>query len=247
MKRFAKIMTLCVALSLVVALFCIPAGALGATREKHIVGNGSVGNGIGKQTTLIDFTTSDLCGFEVLGNVTDPIFERSNSWGAPVLYAWINSAEPQTGIRGTLEDASLLQNVDTLSVQLLTQYTKTTTYNVTLVLEGTDKNGTPLSYKAVAAVSPESWQTVTFDIAVFAQEVDPDAPCTVQMLTSSDAEAEQCVLWVHSLYTGKMDTFPEFVLPIGAAAVGFLFGFALFFVIYRATCKKNRRQRREEF
>ena len=58
-------------LSLIAALFCMPAGALGTTEQKHIVGNGSVGNGVGKQTTLVDFTASDLCGFETLGNIAD--------------------------------------------------------------------------------------------------------------------------------------------------------------------------------
>ena len=248
MKRFVKMISLCIMLSLVAALFCLPAGALGATEQKHIVGNGSVGNGVGKQTTLVDFTASDLCGFETLGNIAEPTFAQSSAWGAPVLFVWIDSAEAETGICGTLESASLLKNADTLSIQLLAQYTKTQNYGVTLVLEGTDKEGKPLSYTADTTAFSASWQTVTFDVSAFTHEADADAPCTVKFLTSSNAtETEQCVLWVRSLYTSQMQTYPEFILPIGAAVVGFVFGFTFFFVIYRATCKKNRRNRREEF
>ena len=248
MKRFAKITALCMTLSLIAALFCMPAGALGATEQKHIVGNGSVGNGVGKQTTLVDFTASDLCGFETLGNIAEPTFAQSTAWGAPVLFVWIDSAEAETGICGTLENASLLKNADTLSIQLLAQYTKTQNYGVTLVLEGTDKEGKPLSYTAHTTAFSASWQTVSFDISAFIQEADADAPCTVKFLISSNAtETEQCVLWVRSLYTAQMQTYPEFILPTAAAVVGFVFGFTFFIVVYRATCKKKRRNRREEF
>ena len=248
MKRFAKTIALCITLSLVAALFCLSAGALGATDNTRIIGNGAVGNGVGKQTTLIDFTTSNLYGFETLGNIAAPSFEQSSAWGSPVLFVWIDSAEAETGICGTLESASPLQNADTLSVQLLAQYTKTESYGVTLVLEGTDTEGKPLSYTAGTSAFSASWQTVTFDVSAFTQKVDVDAPCTVKLLTSSNtAETEQCVLWVRSLYTSQMQPYPEFILPAGAGVVGFVFGFTLFFVIYRATCKKNRRNRREEF
>ena len=246
MKRFVKMIALCLAITLFAALFCAPTAALGAT-QKNVVSTGSVGEGVGKQTTVVDFTAGDLCGFETLGNVAAPSFVQSGAWGTPVLYTWIDSQETETGIRGTLTTTAQLMGADTLSVQLLAQYTKTANYTVTLLLEGTDKNGSPLSLKASTLASSASWQTVTFDISAFVESANADAPCTVTILTSSDAESEQFVLWVRSLYTCALDAYPEFVLPLAAAACGFIFGFTLFFVIYRATCKKNRRNRREEF
>ena len=233
-------------MALVTTLLCAPASALGAT-EKNILSTGSVGEGVGKQTTVIDFTASDLCGFETLGSIAAPKFEQSTAWGSPVLYAWIDSQESATGICGTLSSASLLGSADTLSIQLLAQYTKTANYGVTLRLESTDKNGAPLSLLATTTASAASWQTVTFDISSFVAEVDPDSPCTVTLLTDSDAESEKFVLWVRSIYASQLQAYPEFILPTAAACVGFVFGFALFFVIYRATCKKNRHHRREEF
>ena len=243
MKQFVKMIALCMTLSLIVALFCTPAGALGTAQEKNIISNGSVGEGVGTPTTVVDFTASDLCGFEVLGNVAEPKFEQSGAWSSPVLYAWIDSANSETGICGTLETASLLQNADTLSVQLLAQYTKTQTYGISLELVGTDKNGAPLTLTASTTASSASWQTVTFDVSLFVAEADLDKPCTVTILTSSSAEGEQFVLWVRSLYTSTLHSYPEFILPVAAAAVAFVFGFAFFFVIYRTTCKKNRRYR----
>ena len=245
MKRFVKIISLCMMMALVAALLCAPASALGAD-EKNILSTGSVGKGVGTQTTLVDFTASDLCGFEVLGNMASPTFTQSGAWGTPVLYAWIDSAEAETGIRGTLPSASLV-GAETLSVQLLAQYTKTQNYAVTLLLEGTDKTGAPLSLSASASVSAASWQTVTFDISEFANEANTETPTTVTLLTSSPADDEQFVLWVHSLYVSQLESFPEFILPAGSALVGFVFGFSFYFIIYRATCKKNRRNRREEF
>lgn len=249
MKRFAKITALCIAFTLLAALFCAPAQALGASFQSHnIVSSAAVGEGSGKQTTLVDFTTSDLGVFGTLGNIAAPTFAQSGAWGAPVLYAWLDSAEAETGIRGTLPTASLLSNADTLSIQLLAQYTKSANYEVTLQLTGTDKNGAPLSLIASTTASAANWQTVTFDVSAFVSLADPDAPCTVTVLTSTDAaESEQFVLWVRSLYTSRLETFPEIVIPVACAAVGFLFGFALFFVIYRATCKQNRRPRREVY
>ena len=247
MKRFVKIAALCIVMSLLATLLCLPAQALGTpTNTKTIVSSGSIGTGNGKQITVADFTTSDFCGFEAIGNITDPTFETSAAWNTKVLYSWIDSAESETGIRGTLASTALLQGATTLSVRLLAQYTKTTSYTATLRLEGVDKTGAPLILEAKTPVNASNWQTVTFDISAFVESASLDAPCTLTLLTSSDAESEEFVLWVHSIYTNAPEAFPDFIIPVAAAVCGFILGFVLFFVIYRATCKRNRRPRWEE-
>ena len=245
MKRFVKMIAVCMVMTLFAALLSTPAQALNISMQKDIVSTGAVGEGIGKQTTVVDFTASDLCGFEVLGSIASPTFNTSGAWGTPVLYTWVDSAQPQTGIRGTLATTAKLAGADTLSVQLLAQYTKTANYTVTLRLEGIDKNGFPLSLEASTLASSASWQTVTFDISAFVESANTDAPCTVTVLTSCDTDAEQFVLWVRSLYTSTLEIYPDIVLPAAAASCGLIFGFAFFFVIYRATCKKNRHHRME--
>ena len=247
MKRIAKLIPLCLVVVLIAALFCIPTQALGTpTDTTTILSSGSVGTGNGKQTTLVDFTASNLCGFDAIGNTAEPTFKPSAAWNANVLYTWIDSAEAKTGIYGTLATASVLQDASTISIRLLAQYTKTANYTVNLRLEGVDKTGAPLALEAAALASSASWQTVTFDISAFVSAVNLESPCTVTFLTSSDAEEEEFVLWVHSLYTSSVESFPEPLLPLAAAVCGFVLGFVPFFVIYRATCKRNRRPRWEE-
>lgn len=245
MKRFAKTTALCLTVVLLAALFCAPVQALGiASGPQHITSTGSVGDGIGNQTTLVDFTASDSCGFEALGNVTELTFERSSAWNAPVLYTWLDSANEETGICGTL-DTARLKNASTLSVSLLAQYKNAGShYRITLRLEGMSKAGTPLVLEAHATPATGNWQTVTFSIDEYVHEANPDVPTTVTLLTDSDATTtEQFVLWVHSFSMNTPTVYPEFILPTASAALGFAVGFSLFYIIYRATCSKKRKNR----
>ena len=243
MKKFAKLIALCMVMTLFcAALFSIPAQAL-ASNSKTIVSTGSVSTGVGTQTTLVDFSTSNLYGFEALGNTSTPAFTYSETWKTSVLSVRINSAEEKTGIQGSLSNTSLLQDQSTLSVRLLAQYAKTTNYTLTLVLEGTDKSGAPLTLTADVVVPATYWQTVTFDISAFTSSANLAAPCTVTLLTSSESESEEFVLWVHSISTNTLSSQPEFLMPAAIAGGGILVGFAFFFVIYCATYKKNKRRR----
>ena len=244
MKKFAKLIALCLVMSLIsFSLFSLSAQAQENTNSKKIVSTGAVGTGVGEATTLVDFSTTSLYDFGALGNTSEPTFRTSATWNSNVLYVWINSAEAETGIRGTLPNASGMKGASTLSVKMLAQYTKTTTYKATLRLEGVDKNGAPLSLESTASASSANWQTVTFDIAAFAESANLDAPCTITVLTSSDKDAEEFVLWVHSIYANALSSQPEFLMPTVIAGGSFLIGFLFFFVIYRTTCKKNRRPR----
>ena len=243
MKRFAKLSALCIIITFVVALFCLPAQAIGNTETKTIVSTGSVGTGTGKQTTLVDFTTSDLCGFEALGNTEEPAFAYSGNWNTNVLKIRIDSAEAETGVRGTLANASALKGASTLSLGVLAQYAKTTSHTLTLRLEGVDKTGAPLILESTAPASATYWQTVTFDISAFVAEANLDVSCTVTLLTDSNAEDEEFSLWVHSIYTNSLESSSDILVPVAAAVGGLVVGFVFFFVIYCATCKKNRRRR----
>lgn len=241
MKRFAKLFLAMTVLTACLFGMMIPAQA------QTLVGKGSVGEGIGKQTTLVDFSNADLCGFSAIGNTDVPAFGYSESWKATVLKAPLNAEAGETGIRGNLASTSMLTGATSLSVQLLAQYTGVENYCATLVLEGVDKNGSPILWQGHAVATAGHWQTVSFEISTFLSVADPDAPCSVTVLTSANVtENAHFTLFVKALYINTPEAFPEFVLPIAAAACGFVFGFTLFFVIYRATCKRNRRPRWEE-
>ena len=232
-------------IALVLAILCActlssfaPAGG------NYLAEVGSIGTGVGESTTLVDFSSGDLCGFEALGNVTALTFERSSAWNAPVLYTWLDSANEETGIRGTL-DTARMQNASTLSVSLLAQYKNAgSSYQITLRLEGISKAGTPLVLEAHANPATGNWQTVTFPIAEYLREANPDAPTTVTLLTDSSATTtEQFVLWVHSFSINTPTAQPEWILPVASATLGFVVGFSLFYIIYRATCSKKRQNR----
>ena len=244
MKRIVKVSAFCIVMTLIVALFCAPVQALGTTPTRYIVGGGTVGEGVGKQTTLIDFASSELGGFTPFAGTEVLNFGGSAVWGTNVLKTHLSAPNGEMGITKIFSDVSLLANASTLSVQTVAQ---TNAYTVTLRLSGVDKNGSALTWEAHVPVTTNHWQTVTFDISSFAALVNTNAPVSVTLLASSDTEEDTGADWmIKSIYVSAPQTFPEYVLPIAAAACGLVLGFTLFFMIYRATCKKNRRPRWEE-
>ena len=244
MRKFVKLIALCTVMVLVATtLLSVSAQALENSNSKTIVTTGAVGTGIGKQTTLVDFTTSNLYGFETLGNTVAPAFGFYETWQTNVLSTRIDSAQAQTGIHGTLANAALLKGTSTLSVRLLAQYANAADYTLTLCLEGTDKSGSPISLRSTASVPTTYWQTVTFDISAFAARANLDAPCKMTLLTSSNVESQEFVLWVHSIYASTLESIPDILMPAVIAGGSLVVGFTLFFVIYCTTCKKKRRPR----
>lgn len=244
MKRFVKAPALCIVMALIIALLCAPIQALGNPSPTYIAGNGSIGEGVGKQTTLVDFADADLDGFAPFAGSESLNFGSSAAWGTNVLKTHLASPESEMGIQKTFSDASVLKDASSLSVQLVAQ---TNSHVVTLRLTGVDQNGGAVTWEARVNVKTNEWQTVTFDIAAFASLIDKNAPLTITLLGSADSEDSTGASWmIKSLYVCTPQTFPEIVLPIAAAVCGLALGFTLFFVIYRSTSKKNRRPRWEE-
>lgn len=244
MKRFVKISSLCMVVALIAAMLCAPVSALGNTASRQIVGYGSVGDGIGKHTTVIDFAGSDLGGFSSFAETEVLTFGTSAVWGTNVLKTRLSSPLGETGIQKTFSDASVLSGATTLSVQ---QVAQASAYTLTLRLSGIDKSNAPLMLEATVSATTNQWQTVTFDISPFVALMNENAPVTLALLASADAQASTGAEWmVKSVYVSAPQAVPEVLLPIAAAACGFAVGFALFFVIYRTTCSKNRRPRWEE-
>ncbi len=244
MKRFVKTATLCIVMTLAAALFCAPVQALGTAPIHHIVGNGSVGEGVGKQTTVVDFADSDLCGFAPFAGTETLTFGSSAAWGTNVLKTHLASPQSEAGIQKTFSDAALFGSASTLSVQLVAQANR---YLVTVRLSGLDKNGAPLTWEAHTTATTNHWQTITFDISSFTSRIDTDTPVSVTLIASAVDEESIGADWmIKSLYVCSPEALPEYLLPTVAAAGGLLFGFTLFFVIYRSTCKKNRRRSGED-
>lgn len=244
MKRFVKASTLCLIMALIAALLCAPIQALDTAPAQNITGNGAIGDGVGKQTTLVDFANSELDSFGPVAGTESLNFGSSAVWGTNVLKTFLSSPESEAGITKTFADAAILKDASSLSVQLVAQ---TNSYAITLRLAGTDKNGSAVTWEATVNVGTKEWQTITFDIAAFASLIDTSAPVTITLLGAADAEEGTGAPWMmKSLYICTPQTFPELVLPIAAAVCGLVIGFALFFVIHRSKLNKNRRPRWEE-
>ena len=243
MKRFVKLAALCMVITLLsLSVFSTLLTVQAST--SFMVGNGDIGEGVGKQTTLVDFANSDLDGFAPYSGTESLSLGSSAVWGTDVLKTKLSSPENEEGITKTFADASILTDASTLSIQ---QVAQTTAYAVTLRLLGTDKDGAPLAYVAHVNATSNEWQTITFDIATFSSLIDTTAPLSITVLGSAQNEENAGASWmIKSLYICTPETFPEIIIPLVAAICGLTIGVILLVVIYRTVCKKNRRPRWEE-
>lgn len=245
MKRFVKLAALCISMVLLsMSLFTVLTPVQALDNAKTIVGYGSVGEGVGKQSTLIDFADASLGGFVPFAGSEALNIGSSAVWGTNVLKTYLASPGSEMGMKKEFADATALEDAATLSVQMVAQ---TSAYTVTLRLAGTDKDGTPIVLVATIDATTNQWQTLTFDIDAFTSQMDKNAPVTVTLLASAANESDTGASWmIKSIYVNTPETFPEYILPITAAVCGLVLGFAICLVIYRSTCNKNRRPLWEE-
>ena len=241
MKRFAKLTALCVVIAFVVALLCLPAQAFGNTETKTIVSTGSVGEGVGKQTTVVDFANVNSDGFFPYDG-TEPLnFETSGALGTRVLKTPLAGPNTEKGITKTFADASIFNNVSAVSIYTVVNK-KDLTYRITLRLSGVDKNDAPLAFEAHVNSASNEWQTLTFDVSAFVEQVNTAKPVTLTFLACSTSTEPNNTDWkIKSIYVSTPEVFPEEVLPIASAVGGFVIGFVFFFMIYRTTCKRKKR------
>ena len=213
------------------------------TNRKTLTGTGSHGVGSGNCTTLFDFTTSNTYEFTAAGGITLPAIQHSGDWNAPTLYTWMHAGKPETGVRKILSSAAVLEGASMLSVQALAQYQNTRACTFTLRLQGVDTHGQVLVYEAKADVTAGSWQYVTFSIAPFVAEADPDQPCLMTLLTTpAKPSDENFVFWVKAFYLYEPQSGIPLLLPVILVTVGCGASFLLFYLLYR----RSRRLRARE-
>ena len=178
---------------------------------------------------LLDFTDSEkLVSFSPRGRASQPEIILSSGWGENVL---VSSLRPDlygigSGYTATLPDSRELARSRALSANLLAQTSLHPLATVTLLLEGSAEDGSPLSCRSSIEVATNDWQTVTFHIREFSAKLDPDAPCRVSLImeTETNDREESYSLFLHSLNTAGSDSADPLITVLLIAMGGFTVG-----------------------
>ncbi len=212
---------------------------------RHLQGGGAVtGGGTAVGTLLFDFSEGDTLGFSGVGAVQAPVTNTSAAFGTPVLYTWLDPTRGDVGVRKLLPNGKTLAGVSQLSVELLAQYATVGDADYTLTLLGTDKQGAPLSYTATVKAASGKWTTLTFQVSLFAEEVDSTLPCVVTLTVACKDAKEPFVFWIHAFRTLSPGIGWELILPIAVIPVALGATALLIWLCYRRAAEQKSRRRR---
>ncbi len=194
-------------------------------------------------SALFDFSDGDTLGFTGVNTAGAPFIKNSNA-GTPVLYTQLTPDAQTGGVRKTLDEPEEFSDATSLCAHLLVQLPRSENAPVVkLTLTGTSVAGKQLRYTSQIAVENNRWQAVTFQIASFTSQMDPEAPCTVALSVEGGAdtdEARPSVLWLHGMelrYANVGGSLPVAVWAIGAV----ILTFAVCFGAYLLTAKRRRK------
>lgn len=212
---------------------------------RRLSGVASAGAGSGNGSYLFDFSKGDLFGFSAVGGAADPELKSSAAWNRETLFAWLLPSAPRTGLRKTMSGEALA-GISSLALQVSPQYANVGSCTLTLCLEGTGTDGTVLRYEASATVENNRWQTVTYNIALFTVDMDPDLPCILSVLVSPEAGAEEGSepfgFWMRGILVSAPEKEAN-VIPFLLGGAGIVLTVGLVFLCYRISVKKSRKRR----
>ncbi|MBE6601884.1 MAG: hypothetical protein E7637_05200 [Ruminococcaceae bacterium] len=213
--------------------------------RKTVTGTAALGAANTKLARRISFAKGDLHGFFSVSAQAQPITQLSAAFGEEVLLTWLDPSQPaDSGIRKTFAKAKELKKISDLSIRLLTQASGDAGSRIALSLEGTAKDGTRLSYYSEVDVQNQSWQTVSFGISSFTQEVDPSLPCTLSLsAVPLGGEREPFVLFVRELDLHKTGMNTDVLLPVAVAVGTCTVVFAAIMVTYVTVGAVKKRRR----
>lgn len=186
-----------------------------------------------------DFSGAEYPAFATVGNGTSPQTVHSASFSSQVLVASLGFSDNGigAGYRATVS-AEALEKAYILSARILGQAPaalEAPLARITLLLDGTTIDGRALSYSSTITVPANQWQTVSFLVRDYTQELDPALPCTLTLLmqpcgedgapvkAATDANAHYS-LWLHSVNLRRVKTDASAALVLGVAVAGFALG-----------------------
>lgn len=223
------------------------------TSRRTLTGTGNLSTGSGKKEALFDFTTGNRYDFSAVGGSDMPATEnpqiyQSGTYNDPVLYTWLNTASPQTGVRKILSSGEALVDATSISMHLLAQYNQADIRSCIFVLQlqGEDENGMPIHFEAQVNAPVRVWQDVNFNVSTFTAAADLSRPVVMTLLVCTDdsvenVEEDDFGLWIKeiSIHYPKNDYALFFTILIAVA--GGAVGFFLIFWIYRRSRRTRRR------
>lgn len=210
----------------------LPVGGLPSVSE-----DGSIG------TPLFDFTGGDLGGFFAVGTSAQLSVQPHPATQTPALFLEIDPAasHAEGGIRKIFTDPSLLESVTSLTVRLQARGIARQKTNVTLSLEGTNTDGTRISFSSIASIENRSWQTIDFRIVSFLAEADLSSPVLLTLTAEPASEDNAPIeLWVEQIGVTKPEKDYGTWIAIGVTLGGILVTAAIILLAYRLTVRRRR-------
>ena len=210
------------------------------------VGNLGSTEDIGKR--LFDFSGGQAPAFVAIGNATEPQTVHSASFSSNVLVASLGATESGvgSGYRARLSSEDL-EGAYVLSAKLLGQAASATHVKITLTLDGTTTDGRALSYSASVTAEANLWQTVSFRVRDYTEQMSLASPTSLTLLLQpcdasgtpivADASNARASLWLHSVNLRRAGKDVSLPLVIGIAVLGFSIG--LLAVVLVPRLKRN--------
>ncbi|MBQ9784412.1 MAG: hypothetical protein IJW29_09880 [Clostridia bacterium] len=225
--------------------------ALNVSR-KVLTGTGNLSTGSGKKTVLYDFTSGERYDFSAVGGSDmpprdNPMSYQSGAYNDPVLYTWLNTASPQTGVRKILSNGEELRDATSISMHVLAQYNQADIKSCIMILQlqGVDENGMPIRFEAQTNAPVRVWQDVNFNVSAFTSAADLSQPVVMTFLVTTDDTVENVDeddfgLWIREISVHRPKNDYALFFTILATVVGVSVGFFLILWAYRRSRRAHR-------
>ena len=214
-----------------------------ATRQ-FVTGEDVTEKPSGKGQVLFSFIDGTTCSFSPDDSISYLELAKDATLGWPVLNAQANRTQPGAfmGISNTALQGSDIKGVKAMALTMCADADTESPVSIKLRLvkhgsKTLSAGGGQVVYEEVTEITPNTWQTVYFDVSKFTSLVDGDDPITVsvQILVPELAEEGSCALLLDRVeaYGSFGVQFYEWVIILVAilAVLGLVAG--LVYLLYR--------------
>lgn len=221
------------------------------TLDRHLIaGSTALGSDGQAYAPLFDFSKNETHGFQTNGSDALPACKSSGALGRSVLFTWLKAdSKTDSGVSVLLEDASALSGAFSIKTKLLLQNEDADASSVTLLLEGTNKKGERITFRATATVENDSWQSVIFYVGAFTSTADLASPVLMTLSVDSDTpDGTEYPLWLDQIDVRRPDEEPgtpnALWITLGCILGVFVICVLLYLVLLILRHRREKRARR---